>query len=52
MDNIGTTTVCTEYGGFHISDASVIFPVGVAMRTLAVECYESAFSLLYIGEKG
>ena len=31
MDTIGTTTVCLEYGGVRILDASGVFLVGVAM---------------------
>jgi len=35
--------VCRDYRGVRISEVSGIFPVGVAMHTRAVECYEGAF---------
>ena len=35
--------LCPEYGGVCTSQASAKFPVGVAMHTHAVECYEAAF---------
>ena len=41
--------------GVPTSEVSGIFPVGVAMRTRAVERYEGAFQsspLLYDGKKG
>ena len=39
----GTTVKCPDYRGVHILEASGIFPVGVAMHTRAVECYEGVF---------
>ena len=51
----GTTAGCQDYRGICISEASGIFPVGAAMDTRAVECYEGAFqssTLLYAWEKG
>ena len=54
---IGTTAVCPEYGGICISEASGIFPVGMAICTCAVEHYKykSPFQsppLLFVGKKG
>ena len=54
-DTIGTTTVCPEYGGVHISESSGKFLVSVAMQIHAVECWKTTFKsspLLYVGEKG
>ena len=52
---MGTTFVCPEYRGVRILKASDIYPY-MAMRTRAVECYESVFPelslLLYTSEKG
>ena len=39
----GTIAACPDYRGVRILEASGIFPVGVAMHTHAVECYEGAF---------
>ena len=39
----GTITVCLDYRGVCISEASGIVPVGVAMHTHAVESYKGAF---------
>ena len=39
----GTITVCPDYRGVRISEASGIVPVGVAMHTHAVESYKGAF---------
>ena len=51
----GTIAACLDYRGIRISEASSIIPVGVAMHTRAVECYEDTFyssPLLYACEKG
>ena len=39
----GTTVKCPDYRGVHILEASGIFPVGVAIHTRGVECYEGVF---------
>ena len=52
MDTVGTTAVCLEYGGIHISWASDILLVGVVMCTRASEHYKATFLLPYDVEKG
>ena len=51
----GSTAVCPEYGGIHVSKASdIIFPVGVAMCTRTVEHYKAVFQSspsLLVGRK-
>ena len=39
----GTTAACLDYRSIRISEASGIFPVGVAIHTCAVEYNEGAF---------
>ena len=39
----GTTAVCPSYRDVHISEASGVFPVGVAIYIHAVECYKCTF---------
>ena len=37
VDTMGTAAECPEYGDIHVSEASSIFLVGVAMHTRDVE---------------
>ena len=54
-NTVGTTSNCPYYRGVPTSEFSSIFPVGMAMRTCAVEHFEGVFHsspLLYNGKKG
>ena len=54
-DTVGTTSNCPYYRGVPTSEVSSIFPVGVAIRTHAVEHFEGAFHsspLPYDGMEG
>ena len=46
----GTTTACPDYRGVRISEASGVFPVGVAMHSRAVECLASPLARAKNGE--
>ena len=47
VGTIGTTAVCPEYRGICISEASGIFPVGMANCTCAVEHYKPSLAVCW-----